>query len=352
MKAVIEPQSICLVRLSALGDVTHVLPVLHALKQRYPRAQISWLIGKLEAKLLKSVPGVEWIIVDRKQPWSEWRRLRREFAGRRFDVLLQMQLALRAGFIASALRAKRRIGYPRFMHKELHGCFVRETAPPPQGSHVVDVLLAFARALDCEVSEPVWDLPVPEEAHGLRLREIGERAYALISPCSSFEARNWLPERYARVAEALSQRGLLPVVVGGRSDSERAMAQAIGNASASPVLDLVGKDTLPELLALIQRARVLISPDSGPIHFANALGTPALGLYAATDATRSGPYHDRAFAINRYADAARVFLGLEPAQLAWGKKIHRDGVMALIEVQEVIAALDRLLRDRTSTVMT
>ena len=169
----------------------------------------------------------------------------------------------------------------------------------------------------------------------------GQR-YLVLSPCSSHSLRNWLPQRYAAVANFASEKlGLTPVLVGGKSALELAMAEAIRAHLRVNFIDLVGKDTLKQLLALLARADVVLSPDSGPAHMAQALGTPVVGLYAATDAARSGPYRAQHLCTQHYATAAQRFLGKPVEKLRWGQKIEREGVMALISVEEVCALLER-----------
>ena len=108
-----------------------------------------------------------------------------------------------------------------------------------------------------------------------------------------------------------------------------------------PALDLVGKDTLEQLPALLARANLLMTPDSGPMHIANAVGTTVLGLHAATNPERSGPYTDRRYCVDRYDDAARKYLGKPADALRWGTRIEADGVMDLVTVEDGIAAFER-----------
>ena len=110
---------------------------------------------------------------------------------------------------------------------------------------------------------------------------------------------------------------------------------------ARAALDLVGKDTLKQLPALLERARLLVTPDSGPMHIANAMGTKVLGLHAASNPARSGPYSDRRYCVDRYDDAARKFRGKPASELKWGSKIEAEGVMDLGMVDDAIAAFER-----------
>jgi heptosyltransferase I len=136
------------------------------------------------------------------------------------------------------------------------------------------------------------------------------------------------------------------ILCGGPGAVERAMADAILGHARSPILDQVGKDTLPELLALMARSTAILTPDSGPAHMATLVGLPVIGLYAATNPARSGPYLSLAHCVDRYADAARRFLGQEPRDLPWTTKIEKPGVMDLITTDDVRGRLDDLLAAR------
>ena len=133
------------------------------------------------------------------------------------------------------------------------------------------------------------------------------------------------------------------ILCGGPSAVERDMATEIVKLARTPLVNQVARDTLPQLLALLGRATALLTPDSGPAHMATMVGTPVLGLYAATNPERSGPYLSRRWCVNAYDAAARQFLGKPASQLPWTTKIERPGVMDLIEVAAVTAKLDELL---------
>lgn len=338
------PRSICLLRLSALGDVTHVLPVVHGLRTAWPQVALTWVIGKPEHRLLAELSGVEFIVVDKTSGWQGYQRLRRQLAGRRFDALLLMQLALRANLLSSAVRADVRIGYDRTRSKELHGMFVNRRIPPMAATamHVRDVLASFLAPLGLPVAPPVWNFPISAQARAWAAQQLpGEQPTLIVSPCSSHAARNWLPERYAAVGDHAAAHGWRVVLCGGRSTLERQMADTIALSMRHPPLDLTGKDSLPQLPALLERADLVLSPDSGPVHIANAVGTPVLGLYACTDPQRSGPYSDLRWTVDRYDAAARKFLGKAATDVPWGTKLERPGAMALIETDAAIAAFER-----------
>jgi heptosyltransferase I len=169
----------------------------------------------------------------------------------------------------------------------------------------------------------------------------------VISPCSSHVARNWSAERYAAVADhAACTHNMRVVIVGGRTPLEAQMGGAIAAAVRANVVNQIGKDTLPQLLGLLSQSTVLLSPDSGPAHMATMVALPVIGLYAATNPARTGPYYSRQWCVDKYGDAAQKYFGKAAAELPWTTKIERSGVMDLIGVSDVTAKLDALMAAR------
>ena len=320
--------------------------MLRTLQAAWPATRFTWIIGRLEHKLLGLVPEVDFIIVDKRGGFPELARVRRALRARRFDVLLHMQLALRASLLSSWVRAPVRLGFDRARARELQWLFTNHTIRPAANQHVLDGLFGFAEALGVRERILAWNIPLPTAARDYATRLIPDaRPTLLISPASSHPLRNWRAERYAAVADhAARAHGMRVILCGGPTRAERQLADTIVAAARLPLVDQVGKDTLPELLALLARADVLLTPDAGPAHMATATGTPVLGLYAATNPARSGPYLSLASCVDRYPEAAQRFLGKPPNAIPWITKIERPGVMDLIEVADVTAQLDALVR--------
>ncbi|KRG66562.1 ADP-heptose--LPS heptosyltransferase [Stenotrophomonas terrae] len=338
---------LCLLRLSALGDVTHVVPLVRTLQHGFPGTPLHWVIDKAGHKLLDGLPGVSFHIYDKNSGLAGMRALRREFPPGRFDALLQMQVAARANLLSAFIPAKRRIGYDKSRSKDLHGLFINERIPDRPGIHVLDAIGSFCEPLGLKQTEVSWDLATPPEAHEWARAQWDEdgRPVLMISPCSSHQRRNWYAERHAALADHAASQGWRVVLCGGRSELERSTSDAILAAMKHPALDLVGKDTLKQLPALLARASLLVTPDSGPMHIANAVGTKVLGLHAASNPARSGPYSDRRYCVDRYDDAARRYLHKPASALKWGTKIEFDEVMSLITVDDAIAAFERYRAD-------
>ena len=342
------PPSLCLLRLSALGDVTHVVPLVRTLQRAWPDGPpLHWVIDPAGFRLLEGLDGVVFHAYDKRRGLAGMRALRRALPAGGYDVLLQMQLAARANLLSAFIPARRRVGYDRARSKELHGLFVNQRIPDRPGLHVLDVIGSFCEPLGLRQTEVVWNLPVPGAARAWAREQWPEDGtpVLMVSPCSSHALRNWYPDRYAALADHAAARGWRVVLCGGRSELERRTTDAILAAMRAPALDLVGKDTLKQLPALLERADLLVTPDSGPMHIANAMGTKVLGLHAATDPARSGPYSDRRYCVDRYDDAARKYLRKPAAALRWGTKIEHDGVMELVSVDDALDAFERYRAD-------
>ena len=342
------PRSLCILRLSALGDACHVVPIVRTLQRAWPETQLTWIIGKAEARLLGLIEGVEFITVEKRAGLAAAREVRARLAGRRFDVLLHMQIALRASLISRLVPAALRLGFDRARARELQWLFTNARIAARAREHVLDSFFGFTDALGIAERTLRWDVPLSAEAREYAERLIPDaRATLVISPCSSHALRNWRPERYAAVAEhAVRRHGMRVILAGGPAAAEREMGALIERTARVPLVNQIGRDTLPQLLALLERATVLLSPDSGPAHMATMVSTPVIGLYAATNPERSGPYLSRRWCVNAYAEAARRFRGCEPERLPWSNKIEQPGVMDLIGVDQVTAKLDELLPSR------
>jgi heptosyltransferase I len=339
------PESICILRLSALGDVTHALPVARAIQQYWPQTRISWICAKLEHKLLSSIDGIEFVVVDKKDGWRGYFDLRRKLGKRRFDVMLQMQTSMRANFTGAVIRADIKLGLDRLRARDFHRLFITDSIPETRFEHQLQTHLSFARTIGLPVKEPRWDFPITEAAVEFVNNHVPADARVLvISPCSSHVHRNWRAERYAAVADyAIERHGMTVLLSGGPSELEQFIGGQIEAAAKRPLINLIGKDTLQQLTALLHRADLVLSPDAGPAHLANALGTPVIGLHACTWSKRSGPYNSLDLCVDRFAEAARRYRNAEPEELRWGTRIEQPGVMDLVEIDDVIDRLEQAL---------
>jgi len=339
------PESICILRLSAIGDVTHVIPVIRSIQAQWPDTKITWVCGKFEYKLLKIIEGIRFICFDKNRGYKSYLELWKTLHKERFDVLLQMQVAARANIASLAVKADIRLGWDAARSRDFHQLFINQQVVETYQQHQVQGFLSFARSLGLQADDPEWRLPETEKSQAFANKYIEkDKPLLVISACSSHKLRNWLADRYAQVADyAIEKYNMQVILSGGPSDIEVNMANEISALMRKSVLNLVGKDTLEELTGLLSNATAVISPDSGPAHIANAVGVPVIGLYACTWSKRSGPYNSLQYCVDKFEMAATQFLNQDANELRWGTKIEKDGVMELIKVEEVCQKLDHIM---------
>jgi heptosyltransferase I len=341
-------KSICILRLSAIGDVTHVIPVVLSLQEQLPGVSITWIIGKIEARLIGDLPGVEFIVFDKKAGRSAYAGLRKQLKGRKFDALLHMQVALRANLAAACISAPIRVGYDKARSKDLHSLFInRRIAPAPQ-QHVRDCLASFLEPLGLKPAPPKWTITLVESDYAFADTHLAnDRANMVISPCASHTMRNWPAKRYAQLADyAIRQHGMQVTLVGSPAPFEIEYCEAIVQAMQETPVNICGKDTLKQLTAMLSRADIVVAPDTGPAHIASAMGTDVLGLYAASNPLRSGPYTSLPWCVNRYDQALQTFAQTTASKARWGTKAEFAGAMELIEVADATDMLDRWVQEK------
>ena len=347
------PTQVCILRLSAIGDTCHALPVVRTLQRAWPRARLTWVIGKTEASLMSGIDGVELVVLDKAAGPGGFLDVRRRLAGRRFDLLLMMHASLRANLASLAVRADVRLGFDRARARDYQWLFSNARVPARASEHVMDGLFGFAEVVGVRERTLRWDIPLSADDRAFAERCIpsGQRT-VVISPCSSQRFRNyrnWSIENYAAVAEhAARAHGAKIVLTGGATELERRYAAGIGGmARHGDTTDLVGKTTLKQLLALLERADILVCPDSGPAHMATTVGTPVIGLYATSNRMRTGPYLSQRWVVDHYPDAVRHEFGGTVDDLPWGARVRDPDAMDLIKASEVIARLDQLFATLT-----
>ncbi|ABO25568.1 glycosyltransferase family 9 protein [Shewanella loihica] len=332
--------SLCLLRLSAIGDVCHAVAMVQAIQRQYPDLKITWVIGKVEYQLLKHLPGVEFVIFDKSQGWRSYFNLRRALKGRRFDLLLHMQVALRATIASLAISAKVRLGFDRARAKEGQWLVTNRRVEPLATPHVLEGFMGFAKAVGVTDLKPKWEIPVPvaDTEFARQLIPDGDKILVICAAASKAE-RNWLPERYAQVADHALEKGYRVLLCGGPVPIERELAEAILSHGDPRIENQVGKTSLTQLLALLKQASIVLAPDTGPAHMAVTQGTPVIGLYAHSNPGRTGPYTCLDSVVSVYDQAiAQQHSGDVP----WGTRAKGEHLMEMIQVAPVLAEFDRL----------
>jgi heptosyltransferase I len=288
---VLDGQRIVIVRLSAIGDVLHALPLVTSLKAAAPRARIEWIAQATPAELVRHHPAVDRVwLFDRHQGWRGYRDLRRALRGERFDLAIDIHVAAKAGLVTALLDADRKLGFDRARAPELNWLATDERIPPGPPGHVADQFLEFADYLGVP-RRYEWPLPLTtaEREAQTAFYAARQRPLAALVVGTSREEKEWPVERWARLADTLHDAyGYEVVIVGSDAPDERERARVVAALARRPLAD-ERRDDLRRLLWLLDGAALVVSCDTGPYHMAIALGTPAIGLFGATDPARVGP---------------------------------------------------------------
>ncbi len=334
-----ENPRILIVRLTAIGDVLHGLPVLCALRDRFPKAQIGWVVEGRAGCLLEGHPALDQLIVIPrgwlKSPRTV-RQVRREMRQFAPEISLDLQGLSRSAIAAWLSGARRRIGFGcdkgREISRWLNTELVRSTAP-----HIIDANLQLLGPLGIDSPRVHFDLPETDQDRQScrqilsRLDQTGP--FAVVNVGAGWPSKLWRMDRYAAVVRHLGQRRGLPTIVVWAGDEERLSAEQVVGQSDGWAR-LAPATTLRELAAVCRRAVLLVGSDTGPLHLAAAVGTPCVGLYGPVPAERNGPYGAQHIAVQK----ARL-----EGRLLRGRRTAAPTLMDAITVDDVCAACDTIL---------
>jgi heptosyltransferase I len=322
---------ICIVMMSAIGDAVHVLPVVNAIRRHEPAAHITWILQPGPASLVRGHPAVDEILIYRpRQGVRSLTGIRRELKGRRFDLVLNLQVYMKAGLVTSMVKAPVKLGFDFRRARDLNWLFTTHRIPPHPVQHVQDQYFEFLHALGVDAEPVEWDLgPWPQEqAERDAFVSRFPKPYAVLVVGTSNPQKDWIAERWAEVGDALHERhGLVPVLAGGRSDRELETERILRERMSGPIESTLGVP-LRELVWLLGAADLVISLDTGPLHMSVALDRPVIALMGYHNPKRVGPYR-------KYRDLMVDAYG-EPGEDYVASMEHRSDRMQRITVQDVL----------------
>jgi len=342
----VPPKQICILRLSAIGDICHVLPVIRTLQHVWPDTKLTWVIGKLEYQLVSDIPGIEFIIFDKRMGLKAYLSLKQSMRHRQFDLLLHMQMSLRASLASLLIPARIKLGFDKTHANDLQWLFTNQRIAYKPEQHVVDSFFGFIEAFGIHQRVMQWGIPINQQISQSIVTLVPDTPYIIISPCSSMPYRNWSVTGYAAAADYIAKHYALPVVLtGGTTEIEKQYGKNITALCKHKPVNLIGQTNLKQLLAIIKNARGVIAPDSGPAHMATAVATPVIGLYACTNPDRARPYNSSAYIINKYPQAVKAKFGKNVDEIPWGTRVRDIGTMDRISIDDVCKQINYLLEE-------
>ncbi|OCH39931.1 glycosyltransferase family 9 protein [Aliivibrio fischeri] len=337
------PHSLCILRLSAIGDVCHAIAAVQTIQTTWPSTKITWVVGKVEAQLIHDLPGITVIPFDKKLGLAGMRTIWHQLKDQQFDALVHMQLALRASLLTVGIKAKYKVGFNRKRAKEGQWLFTNRKIEDTASAHVLDSFYAFIEYLGVPKREPSWNIPLSEvDLAFIDTHVSSEKPYVVISPAASKDERNWLTERYAQLADWLNEQGYQVVLCGSPSEREKQLGTAIESLAQSPLINIIGLTSLKQLTAVLKKATVVIAPDSGPAHIATTQHTPVIGLYGHSNPKRTGPYNSLPYVVSVYEHHVTQQQNKPIEDLKWSTRVKGDHIMQDITLDMVKEAFLRL----------
>ena len=319
--------SICILRLSSIGDITHMIPVINTLLNHSPESNITWIIGKTEYELVKNIKGIEFIVFDKNRSFDSIKVLRKSLKGRRFNFLLHMQKSLRSRIISFFVRAEKKYNYGNVKVQDRY--------------HVLDTFFLFLQNLGISKKILDWSINIDQNHNILKIK----KDYVVLNPFTSsrrFNFREWEINNYIAICKYLSDTyDINSVIVGGKNNYEIDESKKIGPEKF--IHNLVGKTNLQELYNILKCCKFYIGPDSGTLHIASMLRKPVIGLFATSNPLRTGPYNNMDYIVNKYEIALKKYNNKSINEVKWGARIRNNQAMSLITQKDVIDMIDKIL---------
>jgi len=350
---------LCILRLSSIGDVCHLAAVVKVIQEQKPKIEITWIIGKAEYALLKGMKNIEFIVFDKTTGLKAYQKLRNFLKERQFDNLFHMQRAFRTSIANLCIKSKIKTGWDRERAREGQWLFNNRKVEAQKHPHVIDGFFAFAQTIGIKRHKQLsWDIPIPTKDLEWAQKQLGKNdkehlsatdtpKTLVINAAASDNIRNWSIESYGEIAKSMMKEHDWNVVLtGGPSSNETELADKINKYCNNKLLNLTGKTSLKQLLAVIKLADIILAPDTGPLHMAATVGTKAVGLYAHSNPKRTGPIlwnkKKSALVVSIYEEQIIKEYGKPSSKLKWGKRARSKTAMNEISVDEVWAAIKTL----------
>jgi heptosyltransferase I len=289
------PHRICIVLLTGLGDVVNGLPVVNAIRARSPTSRVTWVAEPMPAGILRHHPAVDEVVVyEKSRGIAGVLDLRRKLAGKRFDLTLNLNVYVKSVWPTLLSRAPHRVGFDRRRSFEGVWLAANHHLEPRPRAHTLDMFLEFLDRVGVPRPErPEWGFSLTGEERREQAEffaPLAGRPVVALVPASANAKKDWLPERFAAVADALERDfGFRVVLAGGPGERETRIAREIVECARTEPVWALGNG-VRRLLWLLGASALVIAPDTGPVHIARALGIPVIGLYGHTNPWRVGPY--------------------------------------------------------------
>lgn len=300
----ISANKICLIRMSALGDTVHALALINALKRGYPNAEFTWILQPVPYQMVKYQPNIDrFILFEKTNGMKGWRKLIRDLRKEKFDLTIIPQVSFRSSLVTMLVKSRVKLGFDFKRSREMHWFFINKSIPPRTIHHAQDQMFEFLEYLEIPNENPEWDFFFTDKEKQWRQSFFNrfERSVISFVISTANPIKNWSIEGYASVMKYVdAELDLQPVIVGGPSQREQSMAAAIQTRSGGACV-IALEPSIRKTMLQLSGSKIVVAPDTGPMHCAVALNVPTITLYGCSDPRRCGPYKKyQELLINKY----------------------------------------------------
>ncbi len=328
--------SICILRLSSIGDITHIVPIISTIRNAYPQSKISWVIGKTEYQLVKNIRDIEFIVVDKSKTFDSIVELRSLFKNNRFDVVLHMQKSLRSKLISKVISGRVNVTFNDI-----------DTGH----SHVIDHFFRFLEKIGIDKKILDWQCESMLSNNEKFIKKnnlLHLKPFIAINPFTSIRSNNfreWNYDNFATISEYCKNQFSLNTIILGKTNRDRASKLLAYFKPNTGTIDLINKTSLSEMLTVLSMSKLYIGPDSGTLHMARMVDIPIVGLYATSNPERTGPYQKMEYVINKYEEAVEKYINKNNKRIKWGERVRNADAMSLITINDVKNKIKQIVKD-------
>ena len=328
--------SICILRLSSIGDVTHVIPIISTLQKKYKDPTITWVIGKVEYELVKNLSNINFVVIDKNDTINSIMKLRSYFKDQNFDVVFHMQKSLRSKLIANIIKGRVDVTFNEI-----------ET----DANHVLDHFFKFLEKIN--ITDKFLDWKIDELLSNEKNNSINKILdesvpFISINPFTSIRNNNfreWDFDNFLTLSEYCKNEYSLNTVLLGKTSKEKSNEIESYLDNNQSIINLINRTSLLEMLSILNKSQFYIGPDSGTLHMARMLDLPVIGLYATSNPLRTGPYCKLEYTINKYPQALEAFLDKKTENVKWGERVRNREAMKLIKIDDVKVQIKKVMKD-------
>jgi lipopolysaccharide heptosyltransferase I len=334
--------NILIVRLGALGDIVHAIPAAAALRAAFPDARIDWLVDAKHRPIVDLVTAIDRVVPLEARTLAGWTDVVRRARQVPYDIAFDFQGLMKSAVLARASGARKVAGFSIWhLREKTARPFYSETDDPGvESSHVIFKNLSLLRVAGIETTRVEFPLArVSSAALDATRQELGSAEFAIVNPGAAWPNKRWPAERFGEVAAFVREvRGMSSIVLWGPGEQDLAASVVRASAGAARLAPPTG---IPDLVELARAAAVIVSGDTGPLHIAAAVGTPAVAIYGPTNPNRNGPWAPDDVNVTRY----------ESCGCHYGRRCRSDRwCLETVTVAEVTAAIQQRLSGATRDV--